>query len=55
MAEAIRGVESTDAHALRRYVDETWSASWKMVNGIRLWCIDRRSGKVMHRTPMTAT
>ena len=25
---------STDAHALRRYVDETWQAPWKMNNGI---------------------
>ena len=39
---------STDAHALRRYVDETWKAPWKMINGIRMWCIDRRSGQVVH-------
>jgi len=26
---------STDAHALRRYVDLTWRARWKMTNGIR--------------------
>lgn len=39
---------STDAHALRRYVDETWAAQWKMANGIRLWCIDRDSGQVLH-------
>jgi hypothetical protein len=39
---------STDAHALRRYVDETFDAPWKMINGIRMWCIDRRSGQVIH-------
>jgi len=39
---------STDAHALRRYVDETFDASWKMLNGIRMWCIDRRTGQVLH-------
>lgn len=39
---------STDAHALRTYVDETWDAQWKMANGIRLWCIDRRSGATIH-------
>jgi len=35
---------STDAHALRRYVDETWDAQWKMANGVRLWCLDRHNG-----------
>lgn len=39
---------STDAHALRRFVDLTWKAPWKMVNGIRLWCIDRDSGETVH-------
>jgi hypothetical protein len=39
---------STDAHALRTYVDETWDAQWKMANGVRLWCIDRRSGATIH-------
>ena len=39
---------STDAHALRRFVDETWDARWKMANGLRLWCIDRQSGKIIH-------
>lgn len=39
---------STDAHALRQLTDETWSPSWKMTNGIRLWCIDRRTGAVIH-------
>lgn len=39
---------STDAHALRRYVDETWDAKWKMTNGIRVWCVDRRTRAVIH-------
>ena len=39
---------STDAHALRRYIDETWTAGWRMVNGIRLWCIDQTTGQVIH-------
>ncbi len=39
---------STDAHALRRFVDETWNPKWKMTNGIRLWCVDRRTGKIIH-------
>lgn len=39
---------STDAHALRRYVDDTWKAEYKMINGIRLWCVDRRTGQTIH-------
>lgn len=39
---------STDAHALRRYTDETFNASWKMLNGIRMWCVDQRTGQVIH-------
>lgn len=39
---------STDAHALRRFVDDTWTAQWKMANGLRLWCIDRRNGAIIH-------
>ncbi|MBN2800035.1 MAG: hypothetical protein JXX28_12900 [Deltaproteobacteria bacterium] len=40
---------SSDAHALRRYVDETWDASWKMANGLRLWCLDRENGgRIIH-------
>jgi hypothetical protein len=39
---------SSDAHALRRYTDETWNAEWKMANGIRLWCEDRKTGRVIH-------
>lgn len=39
---------STDAHALRRYVDATWNAKWKMVNGLRMWCIDRDTAEIVH-------
>jgi len=39
---------SSDAHALRRYVDATWAAQWKMANGIRLWCEDQKTGQVIH-------
>jgi len=39
---------STDAHALRRYVDDTWNAKWKMANGIRLWCVDRKTDRIIH-------
>lgn len=39
---------SLDAHALRRYVDETWVAAWKMANGMRLWCVDRETGSIIH-------
>ena len=39
---------SSDAHLLRRYIDETWAASWKNVNGIRLWCVDATTGANIH-------
>lgn len=39
---------STDAHALTRFVDDTWAAAWKMTNGIRLWCIDAKTGATVH-------
>jgi hypothetical protein len=39
---------STDAHALRRYVDDTWKAEYKMINGIRFWCVDRSTGQTVH-------
>ena len=39
---------STDAHSLRRYVDDTWEAAWRNINGIRLWCVDRKSGRTIH-------
>lgn len=39
---------STDAWALRRFVDDTWKAEWRMTNGLRLWCVDQRTGEVVH-------
>jgi hypothetical protein len=39
---------SSDAHALRRFVDDTWAAKWKMTNGIRFWCEDNKTGQVIH-------
>ena len=39
---------SSDAHALRRYIDDTWATKWKMSNGIRLWCEDRKTGQIIH-------
>ena len=39
---------SSDAHALRRYVGETWGTEWKMTNGIRVWCEDATTGKIIH-------
>lgn len=39
---------STDAHALRRFVDDSWEAPWKMANGIRIWCIDRETDEIVH-------
>ncbi len=39
---------SCDAHALRRYVDDTWALQWKMVNGIRMWCEDAATGRIVH-------
>lgn len=39
---------STDAHALTRFVDDTWAAAWKMINGIRLWCIDAKTAETIH-------
>lgn len=39
---------STDAHLLKRYVDDTWNPEWKAINGIRVWCIDRRTGDIIH-------
>lgn len=39
---------SSDAHALRRYIDDSWTAAWKMANGLRLWCVDRRTGQIIH-------
>ena len=39
---------SSDAHALRRYVGDTWALQWKMVNGIRVWCEDAETGQIVH-------
>jgi hypothetical protein len=39
---------SCDAHALRRFVNESWTAQWKMMNGLRLWCQDRRTHRIIH-------
>ena len=39
---------SQDAHAERRYVDETWKVAWKSLNGLRMWAIDRRTGATIH-------
>lgn len=39
---------SSDAHALRRYIGESWEAAWKMANGVRVWCIDRANGRIIH-------
>lgn len=39
---------STDACSLRRYVDETTAAAWKMANGIRVWCVDKLTGELIH-------
>ena len=39
---------SGDAHALRRYVDDGWTPQWKMLNGLRLWCVDKESGQIIH-------
>ena len=39
---------SSDAHAVRQLVDDTWDTQWKMANGIRIWCEDRDTGRVIH-------
>ena len=31
-----------------RYGATTWAAQWKMTNGIRLWCEDAATGKIIH-------
>lgn len=38
---------SSDAHALRRYVDDTWNAGYKMINGIRIWAVDDKTGRTL--------
>ncbi len=39
---------SCDAHALRRYVNESWTPQWKMMNGLRVWCVDRKTQAIIH-------
>jgi hypothetical protein len=39
---------ATDAHALRRYVEDTWESGWKMSDGLRLWCRDAKTGQIIH-------
>lgn len=39
---------STDAHALKRFVDDRWNPKWKMSNGIRVWTVDKKTGKTIH-------
>ena len=39
---------SQDAHAERRFVDETWRAAWKSMNGLRFWTLDRDTGATIH-------
>lgn len=39
---------SSDAHALRRYVNESWTDQWKMINGLRVWCVDKDRGNIIH-------
>jgi hypothetical protein len=39
---------STDAHALSMYTNWTWDSGYQMWNGIRVWCIDRHTGQIIH-------
>ncbi len=39
---------STDGEMLRRFVDESWDAQWKQASGVRLWCVDRYNGAILH-------
>ena len=39
---------SCDAHTIRQYVNDTWAAQWKNINGVRLWCQDRKTGGIIH-------
>jgi hypothetical protein len=39
---------STDAHALKRFVDDKWNPKWKMTNGIRVWTINKETGRTLH-------
>ena len=39
---------SSDAHPLRRYVDDSYCTAWKMINGIRMWCVNAESNQIIH-------
>ena len=39
---------SSDAHCIRQYEGATWAAPWKNINGVRLWCQDRKTGRIIH-------
>jgi len=39
---------SSDAHAERLYTGDTFERAWKMLNGIRIWIIDNRTGRLIH-------
>ena len=36
---------STDGHAERLLDGPTWERNWRMLNGIRVWCVDKRTGR----------
>jgi hypothetical protein len=37
---------STDAHALRRFIDETWHGAWKMANGLGFGALIKRQTRL---------
>jgi len=39
---------SCDGHAERVYQGETWSTVHQMFNGIRLWCVDQVTRRIIH-------
>ena len=39
---------SSDAHCIRQYEGATWAAPWKNINGVRLWCQDNKTGRIIH-------
>lgn len=39
---------SCDGHAERLLDADTWSRNWRSLNGIRIWCIDRETGRSIH-------
>ena len=38
---------SSDAHAERVYDGESWATTYRMFNGIRLWCMDESKGRAI--------